>query len=79
MITVVGVAAFLVCYFIRGFPHLRNFVLRDGLSQIALSSFVVTSYVMAHVSSSSRIALGGSSPSMVSSSLEMGVVSTLPG
>lgn len=65
-------------FFHRGFPYLKNFVPRDELSRIVLSSFVVTPYIMAPVLSSSHITLGGSSPSIVGSSSEMGDVSTLP-
>jgi hypothetical protein len=73
-----GVARLLECSFIEGFPCFRIFNPGDWLSWITFPGFMVTLHIATHVPASACVALGGSSPSTVGSSSEMGVPSTLP-
>jgi hypothetical protein len=57
-IAAVGVVPFSVCSFVRGLPHFRSFIPRDGLSRVLFPGLVVSSHVSTPVSLLSCIALG---------------------
>jgi hypothetical protein len=77
-ITTMGVAVFAERFVVCGFPYFRGFVPGDGLCRIPFPSFMVTPYVAAPVPASASVTLGGgSSSSMVGSSSETCMSSTL--